>query len=129
MTRRLSRIAARTLVTELHEARRLGRLNGEGPQERFRDFVALTARRDGLDRLVTSYPVLARLLATACLTSADAFAELVTRLAADRHLLAPAGVFGDRAGSRTVRCARTRGRARSPGSRPVRATAIAAAGR
>ncbi|MEU2758800.1 MULTISPECIES: type 2 lanthipeptide synthetase LanM family protein [unclassified Streptomyces] len=99
LTRRLPRIAARTLVTELHEARRLGRLSGEGPEERFRDFVALTARRDGLDRLVTGYPVLARLLATACLTSADAFAELVTRLAADRHLLAPAGVFGDRAGS------------------------------
>ncbi|TYR64171.1 type 2 lanthipeptide synthetase LanM family protein [Streptomyces parvus] len=95
LTRRLARIAARTLVTELHEARRLGRLSGEGPEERFRDFVALTARRDGLDRLVTGYPVLARLLATACLNTASAFAELVARLAADRHLLAPAGVFGD----------------------------------
>ncbi|MFD4016414.1 type 2 lanthipeptide synthetase LanM family protein [Streptomyces sindenensis] len=94
LTRRLARIAARTLVTELHEARRLGRLSGEGPEERFRDFVAQTARRDGLDRLVTGYPVLARLLATACLTTASAFAELVARLAADRHLLAPAGVFG-----------------------------------
>ncbi|MFI0873827.1 type 2 lanthipeptide synthetase LanM family protein [Streptomyces parvus] len=94
LTRRLARIAARTLVTELHEARRLGRLSGEGPEERFRDFVALTARRDGLDRLVTGYPVLARLLATACLNTASAFAELVARLAADRHLLAPAGVFG-----------------------------------
>ncbi|MGW4173838.1 type 2 lanthipeptide synthetase LanM family protein [Streptomyces rubiginosohelvolus] len=99
LTRRLARIAARTLVTELHEARRLGRLSGEGAEERFRDFVASTARRDGLDRLVTGYPVLARLLATACLNSADAFAELVARLAADRHLLAPAGVFGDRGGA------------------------------
>ncbi|MFE8916915.1 type 2 lanthipeptide synthetase LanM family protein [Streptomyces globisporus] len=98
LTRRLARIAARTLVTELHEARRLGRLSGAGPEERFRDFVALTARRDGLDRIVTGYPVLARLLATACLNTADAFAELVARLAADRHLLAPAGVFGDRGG-------------------------------
>ncbi|NEC19782.1 type 2 lanthipeptide synthetase LanM family protein, partial [Streptomyces parvus] len=99
LTRRLARIAARTLVTELHEARRLDRLSGEGPEERFRDFVALTARRDGLDRLVTGYPVLARLLATACLNTADAFAELIARLAADRHLLAPAGVFGDSAGA------------------------------
>ncbi|MFG2765447.1 type 2 lanthipeptide synthetase LanM family protein [Streptomyces rubiginosohelvolus] len=99
LTRRLARIAARTLVTELHEARRQGRLSGEGSEERFRDFVASTARRDGLDRLVTGYPVLARLLATVCLNSADAFAELVARLAADRHLLAPAGVFGDRGGS------------------------------
>ncbi|WP_405187911.1 type 2 lanthipeptide synthetase LanM family protein [Streptomyces anulatus] len=99
LTRRLSRIAGRTLVTELHEARRLGRLRGEGPEERFRDFVRRTARRDGLALLVTDYPVLARLLATACLNAGDAFAEMAARLAADRHLLAPSGVLGDRAGS------------------------------
>ncbi|MFE6982236.1 type 2 lanthipeptide synthetase LanM family protein [Streptomyces griseus] len=99
LTRRLSRIAARTLVTELHEARRLGRLSGEGTEERFRDFVRLTARRDGLAGLVTGYPVLARLLATACLNAGDAFAEMAVRLAADRHLFAPAGVLGHRAGS------------------------------
>nr|WP_228991294.1 type 2 lanthipeptide synthetase LanM family protein [Streptomyces sp. DH8] len=99
LTRRLSRIAARTLVTELHEARRRGRLSGEGPEERFRDFVRLTARRDGLRPLVTAYPVLARLLATVCLNTGDAFAEMVARLAADRHLLGPAGVFGGRGGS------------------------------
>ncbi len=99
LTRRLARIAARVLVTELHEARRLGRLSGGGPEERFRDFVRLTAGRDGLGPLVTGYPVLARLLATACLNTADAFVEMVTRFAADRHLLSPAGVFGDRAGS------------------------------
>ncbi|MGW6585252.1 type 2 lanthipeptide synthetase LanM family protein [Streptomyces globisporus] len=99
LARRLARIAARTLVTELHEARRLGRLSGAGPEERFRDFVASTGRRAGLDRLVTGYPVLARLLATACLNTADAFAELMARLAADRDLLAPAGVFGDRGGA------------------------------
>ncbi|MFI1187520.1 type 2 lanthipeptide synthetase LanM family protein [Streptomyces californicus] len=99
LTRRLSRIAARTLVTELHEARRLGRLTGEDSEERFRDFVRLTARRDGLGPLVTAYPVLARLLATACLNTGDAFAEMAARLAADRHLLGPAGVFGTRDGS------------------------------
>ncbi|MFH9686679.1 type 2 lanthipeptide synthetase LanM family protein [Streptomyces sp. NPDC017413] len=99
LTRRLSRIAARTLVTELHESRRLGRLSGEGSEERFRDFVRRTARRDGLALLVTGYPVLARLLATACLNAGDAFAEMAARLAADRHLLTPSGVLGDRAGS------------------------------
>ncbi|MFJ2027945.1 type 2 lanthipeptide synthetase LanM family protein [Streptomyces sp. NPDC087897] len=99
LTRRLARIAARTLVTELHEARRLGRLSGEGPEERFRDFVRLTARRDGLGPLITAYPVLARLLATACLATGDAFAEMAARLAADRHLLGPAGVLGDGGGS------------------------------
>ncbi|NEB85599.1 type 2 lantipeptide synthetase LanM, partial [Streptomyces anulatus] len=76
LTGRLSRIAGRTLVTELYEARRLGRLRGEGPEERFRDFVRRTARRDGLALLVTGYPVLARLLATACLNAGDAFAEM-----------------------------------------------------
>ncbi|MEV1043657.1 type 2 lanthipeptide synthetase LanM family protein [Streptomyces sp. NPDC049916] len=99
LTRRLARIAARTLVTELHEARRLGRLTGDGPEERFRDFVRLTARRDGLALLVTGYPVLARLLATACLHAGDAFAEMAARLAADRELLGPSGVLGDRAGA------------------------------
>ncbi|WP_124266189.1 type 2 lanthipeptide synthetase LanM family protein, partial [Streptomyces sp. ADI98-10] len=99
LTRRLSRLAARTLVTELHEARLLGRLSGESPEERFRDFVTLTARRDGLAHVITGYPVLARLLATACLNAGDAFAEMAARLSADRRLLAPAGVLGDRAGS------------------------------
>lgn len=99
LTHRLSRIAARTLVTELHEARRRGRLSGEGSEERFRDFVRRTARRNGLALLVTGYPVLARLLATACLNAGDAFAEMAARLAADRHLLTPSGVLGDRAGS------------------------------
>lgn len=98
LAHRLCRIAARTLVTELHEARRLGRLSGAGPRERFRDFVRVTARRDGLALLVTGYPVLARLLATASLNAGDAFAEMAARLAADRHLLPSSGVLGDRAG-------------------------------
>ncbi|WP_124271865.1 type 2 lanthipeptide synthetase LanM family protein [Streptomyces sp. ADI96-02] len=95
LTRRLARLAARTLVTELHEARRLGRLRGAGPQERFRDFVRLTAARDGLAALVTAYPVLARVLARAALNAADAFAEMAARLDADRALLAPSGVLGE----------------------------------
>lgn len=129
LTRRLSRIAGRTLVTELHEARRLGRLRGEGPEERFRDFVRRTARRDGLALLVTGYPVLARLLATACLNAGDAFAEMSARLAADRHLLAPSGCSATGPVPRRAGSAGTRGPGRSSASRPGRATAIAAAGR
>lgn len=87
LTERLGRIAARTLVLELHTARAGGRLAGGTPQERFRSFLTLTARRDGLAALLREYPVLARLLAQACLDAADAHAELLGRFAADRPLL------------------------------------------
>ncbi|MFJ9949701.1 type 2 lanthipeptide synthetase LanM [Kitasatospora sp. NPDC091207] len=87
LAERLARIAARTLVLELHTARAAGRLAGGTPQERFRAFLALTARRDGLAALLRAYPVLARLLARTCLDAVDAHAELLTRFAADRPLL------------------------------------------
>ncbi|MFJ8436317.1 type 2 lanthipeptide synthetase LanM family protein [Kitasatospora sp. NPDC094019] len=87
LTERLARTAARTLVLELHTARAAGRLAGGTPQERFRSFLALTARREGLAALLRDYPVLARLLARACLDAADAHAELLDRFATDRALL------------------------------------------
>ncbi|MFE7561868.1 type 2 lanthipeptide synthetase LanM family protein [Kitasatospora sp. NPDC057500] len=87
LTERLARTAARTLVLELHTARGAGRLAGGTPQERFRSFLALTARREGLAALLREYPVLARLLARACLDAADAHAELLDRFTADRALL------------------------------------------
>ncbi|MFE6745157.1 type 2 lanthipeptide synthetase LanM family protein [Kitasatospora purpeofusca] len=87
LTERLARIAARTLVLELSTARTAGRLAGGTPQERFRSFLALTARREGLAALLRDYPVLARLLARACLDAADAHAELLDRFAVDRALL------------------------------------------
>ncbi|MFB7469627.1 type 2 lanthipeptide synthetase LanM family protein [Kitasatospora sp. NPDC056184] len=87
LTERLARIAARALVLELHTARGAGRLAGGTPQERFRSFLALTARREGLAALLRDYPVLARLLARACLDAADAHAELLDRFTADRPLL------------------------------------------
>ncbi|MFE2294780.1 type 2 lanthipeptide synthetase LanM family protein [Streptomyces sp. NPDC059452] len=96
LTRRLARLAARTLVLELHKARRAGRLAGDGPEERFQDFLRLTAGRDGLTALLTTYPVLARILARASLATADAFTEMLGRLADDRALLATSGVLGDR---------------------------------
>ncbi|MEE1826202.1 type 2 lanthipeptide synthetase LanM family protein [Streptomyces sp. BE20] len=87
LTERLARIAARTLVLELNVARAGGRLAGGSPHERFRSFLALTARREGLAALLREYPVLARLLARACLDAADAFAELLDRFAGDRPSL------------------------------------------
>ncbi|MFE8006106.1 type 2 lanthipeptide synthetase LanM family protein [Streptomyces sp. NPDC057418] len=96
LARRLARLAARTLVLELHEARRRGRLGGGGTRERFRDFLRLTARRSGLASLVTGYPVLARIVARASMNAADAFAEMLGRLADDQELLQASGVLGDR---------------------------------
>ncbi|WP_181442197.1 type 2 lanthipeptide synthetase LanM family protein [Streptomyces tateyamensis] len=84
---RLVRLAARTLVLELHVSRVNGRLAGATPADRFADFVRQTATPDGLTRLFAEYPVLARLLAQACLHAEGATAELLERLAADRDLL------------------------------------------
>lgn len=98
--RRLAVLAARTLVSELHDARIAGRLTGSGPRERFRDFLRLTASRAGLTSLVTAYPVLARILARAAMNAADAFAEMLGRLAADGGPLASSAVLGDRGTAR-----------------------------
>ncbi|MFJ8883834.1 type 2 lanthipeptide synthetase LanM [Streptomyces sp. NPDC102402] len=102
VARRLALLAARTLVSELHEARTCGRLSGEGPRERFRDFLRLTAGRPGLTSLVSRYPVLARVLGQAAMNAADAFAEMLGRLAADRELLGSSDVLGDRAAGRSA---------------------------
>ncbi|MEU1174118.1 type 2 lanthipeptide synthetase LanM [Streptomyces microflavus] len=95
LTRRLARLAARTLVLELHKARRAGRLAGDGPEARFRDFLRLTAGRDGLAAFLTAYPVLARILARTSLAAADALTEMLGRLADDRELLDASGVLGE----------------------------------
>jgi type 2 lantibiotic biosynthesis protein LanM len=87
LSRRLARLAARTLVLELHMARRDGRLAGDGPEERFTDFLRLTGARSGLAALCTTYPVLARILARTALDAAAALAEMLVRFAADRPVL------------------------------------------
>nr|MDT0660464.1 type 2 lanthipeptide synthetase LanM family protein [Micromonospora sp. DSM 115978] len=80
----LVRLAARTLVRELHERRRAGRLAGADPRQRFADFVRQMATPAGLVSLCESYPVLARLLADACRQAVLAHLELLDRYAVDR---------------------------------------------
>ncbi|MDK0519564.1 type 2 lanthipeptide synthetase LanM family protein [Streptomyces sp. ML-6] len=87
LARRLARLAARTLVLELHTARRGGRLAGAAPEDRFTDFLRLTGSRSGLAALCTAYPVLARILARAALDAAAALTEMLVRFAADRPVL------------------------------------------
>ena len=83
----LVRLARRTLVLELNVLRVRGTLDGATPELRFADFVRRTASRAGLGALLTEYPVLARLLAQAGEQAADAWAEILTRLAEDRAAL------------------------------------------
>ncbi|MFB7916703.1 type 2 lanthipeptide synthetase LanM family protein [Streptomyces sp. NPDC056061] len=95
---RLARLAARTLVLELHAARTAGRLAGASPEDRFADFVRLTGSRDGLAALLTAYPVLARILARAALDASASLAEMLTRFAADRRILPGRAPEGGRRG-------------------------------
>ncbi|MDV9201491.1 type 2 lanthipeptide synthetase LanM family protein, partial [Streptomyces sp. Wh19] len=87
LSRRLARLAARTLVLELHTARRDGRLTGDVPEDRFTDFLRLTGARSGLTALCTTYPVLARILARTALDAAAALAEMLVRFNTDRPAL------------------------------------------
>ncbi|MFD9356174.1 type 2 lanthipeptide synthetase LanM family protein [Streptomyces sp. NPDC060031] len=80
----LGRLAARTLVLELHVARVGGRLSGDTGSERFRSFLGTVSTRAGMTGLFNEYPVLARILAQSCVNSAAALAELLDRFGADR---------------------------------------------
>ncbi|AZP22627.1 type 2 lantipeptide synthetase LanM [Streptomyces aquilus] len=88
LTRQLVRQAARTLVQELHAARRARRLAGAGPRERFVSFAAAAGTRRGLADLFAAYPVLARMLTRTALDATQAAAELAARFQADRSALA-----------------------------------------
>ncbi|MGC4765192.1 type 2 lanthipeptide synthetase LanM family protein [Micromonospora sp. DT46] len=81
---RLVAMASRTFVLELNVARAAGRLAGPTPEHRFAAFVADLAQRERLTRVMTDYPVLARILATACRHAVEAAAELLDRFVADR---------------------------------------------
>ncbi|MEH1099587.1 type 2 lanthipeptide synthetase LanM family protein [Micromonospora sp. CPCC 205561] len=81
---RLVAAASRTFVLELNAARAAGRLAGPTPEHRFAAFVADLAQRERLTRVMRDYPVLARLLATACRYAVEATAELLDRFVADR---------------------------------------------
>ena len=84
---RLGTLATRALVTELHSARADGRLVGATGEERFADFVRTTGTAHGVAGLFTEYPVLARVLGTACRHAAAAHREILARLRADRPAL------------------------------------------
>ncbi|MFI9450533.1 type 2 lanthipeptide synthetase LanM family protein [Amycolatopsis sp. NPDC052450] len=91
----LLKLSVRTLVLELHRARKAGILQGETPEERFSDFVRRQSTPAGLVRLFSEYPVLARLLTQACLHAAEAHAETLARFSADAAVLPCSVVDGE----------------------------------
>ncbi|HEX4224429.1 MAG TPA: type 2 lanthipeptide synthetase LanM family protein [Pseudonocardiaceae bacterium] len=87
LAKQLAELATRTLVTELHIARADGRLTGTTSDERFTDFVRSSGTAAGLSALFSAYPVLARMLGTACLHAVAAHREMLARVRADRVVI------------------------------------------
>lgn len=83
----------KTLVLELNVARLQGKLQGETPQERFKNFLDSLAGYDGMLALYEEYPVLARVLVETIQRWVACQLEFVERLCADweqiREVLAP----------------------------------------
>ncbi|MNH92252.1 Lanthionine synthetase C-like protein [compost metagenome] len=80
----LLQFAARTLVLELHVAKKLGELEGDTPEERFRSFVAKhLCQPDGLEFIYGEYPMLARMLMIRTCFIVEAVLEAVIRFTAD----------------------------------------------
>lgn len=83
LPQRLSTLAARAVVLELHIARLKGNLEGNTSEERFSNFIAHLSSPVGLRYLLTEYPVLSRLLSVAVEASVDAAAEFARRFVGD----------------------------------------------
>jgi len=90
---RLARLAVRTLMRELEQARARGRLAGASGRERFASFIRQQSAPAALAALFREYPVLARLLGTASQLTAEAGLELMDRFATDRAAIV-AGLLG-----------------------------------
>ena len=87
LSRQLLIISERTLAAELAKAR-LDATLAHRDQERLRaEFIRQHCTPEGLARLLSSYPVLARMLGTATLQAADATLELLHRFAVDRDAI------------------------------------------
>ncbi|NUU59120.1 type 2 lanthipeptide synthetase LanM family protein [Paenibacillus agri] len=80
----LLQCGARTLVLELHVAKKLGELKGKTPEERFHSFVKQKIHdTDGLEFIYREYPMLARILMIRTCFIVEAVLEAVTRFKYD----------------------------------------------
>jgi len=84
---KISKIASRTLVLEMHCAKQQGLLKGKTPKQRYQDFINLLSDPQYSYQLLLEYPVLARKIVTVCQYWADSFLEFVEHLIADYPML------------------------------------------
>lgn len=91
---RLANLAARTLVTELHAARKRNELAGPTPRQRFIDFIRHLSDSGNLGGLFTRYPVLARLIGQACGQAVGCYGEFLRRFEADRQAIVDDLLYG-----------------------------------
>jgi type 2 lantibiotic biosynthesis protein LanM len=80
---RLLMMIAKTMVLELHVARREGTLKGATPEERFASFAERLSRKDIALDLLSEYPVLARRLVNCIENWISYSSEFLERLATD----------------------------------------------
>ncbi|HEX4499150.1 MAG TPA: type 2 lanthipeptide synthetase LanM family protein [Thermoanaerobaculia bacterium] len=85
---RLRGASERTLALELHASRLEGTLQGETPEERFRDFVARLRRPAEALEILQRYPVLARDACRHAEQWVAASLEMMERFVADRDEIA-----------------------------------------
>ena len=110
LSEQIAVLATRTVVLELNIARLTGALMGDTPEQRYRSFVSSLADREQQRRILATYPVLARQLATATRTWGDFSVRFLRDLVADHRavqdqfapgtdlgpLVAVSGGMGDR---------------------------------
>lgn len=81
---RLTRICAKVLIRELHDAKRAGRLRGATPLERLRSFTTMQARQCAwFKSLLSRYQALPRLLGTVIHNFLESSVRVFIRLQAD----------------------------------------------
>jgi type 2 lantibiotic biosynthesis protein LanM len=93
VSQRLVRLAARTLVSDLHRTAAARRLRGDTPQDRFTDYAHRLAGGRLAD-LLAEYPALDALLTRVAGNAATAAAEALHRLAVDRPAIVAALLDG-----------------------------------
>lgn len=79
----LTQVVGRTMVLELNVARLEGTLPGESPEERFQEFIDITADPGWATRFLAEYPVLARQVVTRIDQWTTSNTELLQRLSDD----------------------------------------------
>jgi len=76
-------LVSKTVVLELNIARLRGQLQGETPEERFKDYLRQLRQQDQLQTLLEEYVVLARQILTGSQRWAECSLEFLQRLCAD----------------------------------------------